>query len=52
MNIKEQILLFSKYGNLITRLDGKISINWNCKFGSHLIRLLLEWKELMLTGWI
>lgn len=35
---------------LVTRLDGKIAIQGNCKFGYHLIRILAEAYELLLTG--
>jgi len=36
--------------NLITRLDGKIALHGNCKFGYHLIRILAEGWELLLTS--
>jgi hypothetical protein len=35
---------------LITRLDGKIAVQGNCKFGYHLIRILAEGYELLTTG--
>ena len=35
---------------LITRLDGKIAVQGNCKFGYHLIRILEEGYELLKTG--
>lgn len=35
---------------LITRLDGKIAIQGNCKFGYHLIRILAEGYQLLSTG--
>ena len=35
---------------LITRLDGKIAITGNCKFAYHLIRILAEAEEILLTG--
>jgi hypothetical protein len=35
---------------LITRYNGKIAIQGNTKFGMHLVRLMLEGKELLTTG--
>lgn len=35
---------------LVTRLDGKIAIQGNCKFGYHLVRILAEGHELLTTG--
>jgi predicted nucleotidyltransferase len=37
-------------GNLITRLDGKIAIQGNCKFASHLFRLYYEGLRLLREG--
>jgi len=35
---------------LVTRLNGEIAFHGNCKHASHLVRLMTEGKELLLTG--
>jgi hypothetical protein len=35
---------------LITRVDGKIAITGNCKFAYHIIRLLVECRQLLAHG--